>query len=213
MKGPTSMKFKLYYGSGSCSMSCEIAAEEAKFARDSVLIDFDIAEQAAEIEKLNPQGALPVAMIDGKVVTQNIAILEHIADKSPSSHLLAAPGTWERAETMRWLSFTASDLHKSFSPLFGLKNNFTNTTTQADVRNHAITEIHNLFAVAEKQLAGKDYLTGKNFTVADCYFYVVTSWTKWVDISIANYPNLSAYMKRVTERPAVAKVLKQAGLA
>ena len=177
------------------------------------LIDFDVEQDAKEVQQLNPLGALPIAIINGKTMTQNIAILEYIADQNPGSPLLPQTGTWERTEVMRWLSFTASDLHKAFSPLFGLKQIFSQSSTQIEVRQWSEKSIHELLAVAENQLNGKEYLTGSNFTIADAYFYVVVSWTKWVDISISKYKNLESYMRRVTERPAVAKTLKEAGLA
>ena len=208
------MKLKLYYGAGSCSMSCKIAIDEAKLAHEAVLVDFEApGALTAEVAALNPLGALPIMTSDGKTMTQNIAILEYIADNAPGSNLLPAVGTWERAEVMRWLSFTASDLHKSFSPLFGMNSIATSPGAKTDLRNWAVSSIDELFTIAEKQLTGRDYLTGKNFTIADAYFFVVTGWTKWVDISIAKYPNLSAFQTRVAHRPVVAKILKDNGMA
>ena len=53
---------------------------------------------------------------------------------------------------------------------------------------------------------------GKQFTVADSYAFVVSGWTKWLEIPLTPYKNIEAYMARVASRPAVAKVLKAEGL-
>jgi glutathione S-transferase len=64
----------------------------------------------------------------------------------------------------------------------------------------------------DQQLAGKDYLMGKTFTVADAYLFVVVGWSKHVGIDTSKYPNLSAYLARVGARPKVQEALKAEGL-
>jgi glutathione S-transferase len=193
-------------------MSCEIALVEAKIPHDSVLIDFDDAAQAAEVGRLNPAGALPVLTEGGKTLTQNIAILEYFADRHPQSKLLPAPGTWERAETMKWLSFVASDLHKAFSPLFGLNAMTNDANTRSEVRKWCVASVNEHLAIVDHQLSNNPFIAGQTFSAADAYLFVVAGWGQWVDIPIAPYKNLSAYMGRIAERPAVHQVLKDAGL-
>jgi glutathione S-transferase len=205
---------KLYYSSGSCSMSCHIGLEEAGLAHTAIQIDFD--KQTKDLDealKLNPLGVVPVIVTDqGKTLTQNAAILEFIADAKPSSHLLAASGTFERAETMAWLSFVASDLHKSFGPLFQIQAVTANEAGQKDVRTWAETNVKKYLAHVDQNLTGRDYICGKQFTVADAYLYTVVGWCKYVNIKTDEFKNLNAYMNRVTERPAVQRVLKAEGL-
>jgi glutathione S-transferase len=209
------LSMKLYYSPGSCSMSCHIALEEAGLNYTPVEVDWEKHNAASEeLERLNPQGAVPVLVTDqGKALTQNLAILEYIADSKPSSHLLPEAGTWERAEAMRWLSFVASDLHKSFSPFFALESMTSSEPAQAEVRKWAIDNMKGYCKTIDAQLAGKDYLTGKTFTAADAYLFVVAGWSKWVEVSLEEFKNLSAFMSRVYQRPAVQKVLKMEGLS
>ncbi len=62
------------------------------------------------------------------------------------------------------------------------------------------------------RLNGRSYVMGDQFTVVDGYAFIVASWTKFVDISLAPYPNIQTYLARMASRPAVAKVLKEEGL-
>ncbi|MEO7163819.1 MAG: glutathione S-transferase family protein, partial [Bdellovibrionia bacterium] len=76
----------------------------------------------------------------------------------------------------------------------------------------ALRNIKDYLAYLDQRLSGKDYLTGKTFTVADSYCFVVVGWAKGMDIPLTPYKNLQAYLARVSQRPAVHKVLQEEGL-
>ena len=205
---------KLYYSAGACSMACAIAFEEMGIAHEAILIDWEKAEgPLAELNKLNPLGAAPVAVTDsGKVLTQNIAILEHFADLQKSTQMLPALGTFERANVLQWLSFAATDFHKSFVPLFAINGVSKNETTRNEVLAWGVKGVHENLAYLDQALAGKEFITGAQFTIADCYLFVVCGWTKWVEIPLDSYKNVTAYMARVYQRPAVQRTLKKADM-
>ncbi len=205
---------KLFYSPGSCSMSCHIALEEAGLPYEAIRVDWENPNASlAEMERLNPLGVVPVLVSEqGKTLTQNAAILEYIADAKPSSHLLAPVGSWERSETMAWLSFVAADLHKAFAPLYALKRMSNSESGRAEIKSWAVNQIHSLLSHVDNQLQGKDFLTGKNFTIADAYLFVVVSWSKDLKIQTTAYSNLSATLDRIYRRPAVQNVFKAEGI-
>jgi glutathione S-transferase len=205
---------KLYYSAGACSMSCEIAFEEMGMKHEAILVDWDKNQNVDELNRLNPLGVAPVVVTDkGKTLTQNTAILEYYADMNANSKMLPAQGTAERAETLAWLSFAASDFHKSFNPLFALKTISQNESAQKDIRAFGVGMVEGYLKHLDKNLEGKDYIMGKQFTIADCYLFVVSNWTKYMDIKIDSYKNLTAYLSRVYARPAVQRTMKKAGLS
>lgn len=200
---------KLFYSTGACSTSCHIAIEEAGLAYTPVEVSWDRNENVAELEALNPLGVAPIlVMDDGRVLTQNAAILEYIADKAPEKGLLAAQGTWERVQTISWLSFVASDFHKAFAPLFSASAMATATESQDQIKAFAKTKVVEYLNHLEDKLTGRDYITGQQFTIADTYLFVVLGWCKWMEIDTKSFQNVSSYIKRVYARPAVQKVLK-----
>ena len=71
----------------------------------------------------------------------------------------------------------------------------------------------NRFAFLDKELAGKQYLMGDQFSVADAYLYTVTRWAKPMAIDLSAYPNLVAHNARVNARPAVQEALKAENLS
>ncbi|MCY1371758.1 Glutathione S-transferase GstA [compost metagenome] len=62
------------------------------------------------------------------------------------------------------------------------------------------------------QLAGKQYLMGDQFTVADGYLFTVTNWAKPLGLDVSGLANLAAYRERVAARPGVQAAMKAEGL-
>ncbi|WP_186647137.1 glutathione S-transferase family protein [Fluviispira vulneris] len=201
---------KFYFSTSTCSTSCHIALEELSLEYTPIEVSWKRDQNVAELNKLNPLGAVPVLISSqGKTLTQNTAILEYLADQNPTAQLLAAHGTWERSETMSWVAFVASDLQKAFTPFFQAKDISQSETAQKEIKDFAAKKINSLLEHIEKNLAGKDYIMGNQFTIADAYLFTIIGWTKWVQISTLNFKNITNYMKRVYERPAVQSVLKK----
>lgn len=200
---------KLYYSTGSCSMSCHIAAEEAGIPYEGIEVSWERNVNVDALEKLNPLGVVPAAVNEkGGVLTQNAAILEYIAGQKPASKLLAPAGTWERAQTLSWLSFVAADFHKAFSPLFMASLISQNPQAQDDVKKFARNQINGYLKHIDQNLAGKQYITGDDFTIADAYLLTVLGWCKWMEIDTSPYANVQGYTRRAIARPAVRKVLE-----
>ncbi len=207
---------KLYYSAGSCSTSCHIVLEESGLRYEAIAVDWDNANDpnVALVTKLNPLGTLPIFLTDqGKQLDQNLAIQNYVADQAPDKKLLPAAGTLERAEALNWLSFVAADLHKSVGALFSLPYISQDNAIREKVKTFMLGKANETIAYMDAKLAGNDYLMGKTFTAADAYAFVVLGWTKWLEIPLTPYKNIQSYLARVAARPAVAKVLKEEGLA
>jgi glutathione S-transferase len=204
---------KLYFSTATCSTACHIAMEELGLDFIPMEVSWKRDLNVTELNKLNPLGSVPVLISEQeKTLTQNTAILEYLADQKPSAHLLAEQGTWERSETISWLAFVASDLQKAFSPFFQTEKMTKSESAQKEIKDFTTERIQVLLTYIEQKLAGKDYIMGKQFTVADAYLFTVLGWTKWVKISTLEYKNITSYMKRVFDRPAVQRVLKKEDL-
>jgi glutathione S-transferase len=124
-----------------------------------------------------------------------------VADQVPNKNLAPANGTLPRYRLQEWLTFIGTEIHKTFSPLF-------NPATPEDAKAMFRDKLASRFEFVDRQLEGKEYVMGDHFSVADAYLYVVTRWTKPMNIDIARFKNLSAHNARVEARPAVQEALK-----
>ena len=199
---------KLYYSPGACSLSPHIVLRESGLAFDLVRTSTKThkMEDGTDFYSINPKGAVPVLEIaNGERLTEGPAIVQYIADQVPQKQLVPPAGTMARYRVQEWLNYITSELHKAFGPLYV-------PTMPADGKEVLKGWIAHRLKWVDSQLAGKQYLTGDTFTVADAYLYTVVNWTKHVGISTDELPSLLAFMARVGARPAVGEALKAEGL-
>jgi glutathione S-transferase len=199
---------KLYYSPGACSLSPHIALAEAGLTVDYVKVNLreKKTEAGDDYLKVNPKGQVPVLGLDGGgVLTEGPAIVQYIADKAPNAKLAPANGSNERYQLQEWLNLITSELHKSFSPLF-------NPTMPEEAKNIFRERISKNLAYINGQLAGKDYLMGSQFTVADGYLFTILRWAIGQKFDLNQYANLKTYFDRVSARPKVKEAMLAEGL-
>jgi glutathione S-transferase len=199
---------KLYYSPGACSLSPHIVSRELGIPVElkKVNVKDKTVEGGGDYWKVNGRGYVPALELDdGHVLTEGPAIVQYLADRKPEAGLAPKAGTTERYQLQEWLNFLTSEIHKGFSPLF-------KPNTPEEYKKISKENLANRFDWLDKQLAGKDYLMGKGFSVADAYLFVLLNWTKFQNIDLARWPNLSAYQARVGARPKVQEALKAEGL-
>ncbi|PHV05635.1 glutathione transferase GstA [Janthinobacterium sp. BJB412] len=207
---------KLYYIPGSCSLAPHIAIRE--LGLDATLLKVDHrrhrSEDGADFLDVNPLGYVPILELDdGSRFHEGPAILQYLADQKPELGLAPRNGTLQRYRLQEWLSFLTSEIHKGFIPLLyaGLAGKYVET---------AKPKLQQRFAWIDAQLAGRQFLLGDGFSVADAYLFALTGWGQaaWLkstfkaDIHFDALGNLQAWYQRVRQRPAVQQALKAEGL-
>ncbi len=199
---------KLYYSPGACSLSPHIVSREAGIPVELKKVNTKdkTIDGGGDYWKVNGKGYVPTLELDnGQLLTEGPAIVQYLADQKPDSGLAPKAGSIDRYKLQEWLNFITSEIHKQFSPLF-------KPNTPEDYKKIAKENLATRFDWLDKQLAGKDYLMGKTFSVADAYLFVVLNWTKFQQIDLTKWANLSAYHARVAARPKVQEALKAEGL-
>ena len=199
---------KLYYSPGACSLSPHIALHEAGLAYTPVLASTKShqLQDGTDYYGINPLGYVPLLELDdGTRLREGPAIVQYIADQVPDKKLAPAHGTMERYRLQEWLTFIGTEVHKGFSPLF-------NPATPEEYKAMARQSVLQRLQWVDSQLAGKQYLMGDQFTVADGYLFTVSNWHKFTGLDISGLANLQAFMGRVAARPAVQAAMKAEGL-
>ena len=199
---------KLYYAPGACSLAVNIALHEA-----GIPFELDRVDNKAKVTKggdnfwdVNPKGVVPVLKLDnGETLTEAAALLQYVADQAPAAGLMPKAGTMDYYRALEWLVFVSTELHKQFTPLF--KDN-----TPGDYRVIAKENVLAAFKFADAHLAGRQWLAGGSYSVADIYLFVVSNWARFQQIDVAQWPNVKALQDRVRARPKVQEAMKAEGL-
>jgi glutathione S-transferase len=199
---------KLYYAPGACSLSPHIALLEAGLPYDLVKVDLraKTLENGDDYLKINPKGQVPALALDsGELVTEGPVIVQMIADNAPAKNLAPARDSAERYKLQEWLTYTNGELHKNIGPLF---NPALSDEAKGVFKDRAMGK----FKYIDGQLAGREYVMGKQFTVADAYLFVMLAWAERMKFDLSGLNNLLAYKGRVAARPKVQEALVKEGL-
>ena len=199
---------KLYYSPGACSLSPHIVLHEAGLAYEPVLASTKTHQLAdgTDFYTINPLGYVPVLELDdGTRLREGPAIVQYLADQAPHKNLAPAHGTLGRYRLQGWLTFIGTEIHKTFSPLFV-------PGTPEDYKPQVKQRLLARLQWVDSELAGKPYLMGEQFSVADAYLFTVTNWGQYVGLDISQLKNLVAYRERIAARPAVQAAMKAEGL-
>lgn len=196
---------KLFYSPGTCARAVRIALHEAGLPFEGVLASTKTHKlpDGTDYYTINPKGYVPLLELDdGERLTEAQVILQWVADQVPGRKLAPPAGTMPRYRLMEWLSFVSSEVHKQFSPLF-------NPSYPEEGKQINRAKILQRLGWVDTQLAGRQYLMGDGFTVADAYLYVISGWTAPMKIDISALKNLVAYRERVGQRPSVQRAVKE----
>ena len=199
---------KLYYSPGACSLSPHIALCEAGLPYDLVKVDLKAKklENGDDYLKINPKGQVPALTLDsGELVTEGPVIVQMIADQVAAKNLAPARDSAERYKLLEWLNFVGTELHKNFGPMFS-------PVLADDAKAFFKDRVMGKFKYLDGVLAGRDYLMGKQFTVADGYLFTMLAWADRMKFDLSAMPNLLAYKARVGARPMVQQALTKEGL-
>ncbi len=197
---------KLFYKAGACSLSPHIVLNECglSYASEAVDLVTKKTETGSDYLAINPKGSVPALLLDdGQILTEGAVIVQFLADRAPEKKLAPPMGSMERYRLMEWLNFIASDLHKTFGPLF-------NPKVPADAKAVFKDILAARLAAPARVLADKPFLMGDAFSVADAYLFTVLNWAPRVGLELP--PSLAAYLTRVAARPAVQATLVAEGL-
>lgn len=200
---------KLFFFPGACALASQMILREAGLKFDLVKIDSTSKtyDNGKDFNAVNPKGYVPVLEFDnGEHLTEGVAILQWVADQVPEKNLIPKAGTMERYRAIEWLNYISTEIHKSFSPLFGALK------AKEPMPERALAHLRRRLSFADEQLKKTPFLMGEQFTVADAYLYNVARWTRVMKIDISEMTGLIAFLDRVSERPSAQASVEAEGI-
>lgn len=165
------------------------------------------AHQTDDFRRKNPLSLLPVLELeDGRVLRESMAICRYIEEMHPEPNLFGADA-WERAQIEMWNRHAELELLWPISQVFRNSHKFwVGRIKQApDFADVMREQLAARFEWLDGELAKRQYMASDRFTVADITALCALDFGKVSDIRINSetHPNLSAWYRRVNERPSV----------
>ncbi len=197
----------LYGQPGSGNMVVEAAFAEAAIAYDMVRVQkagdgrFDPGFLA-----LNPRGQVPALKLpDGSVMTETAAMLLHLADAFPAAKLAPVPGSPERAQHDRWLTFAHANLYEGILRLFYSDRYASETSAVPAVKEAARLYVLQHFEIYEAALGAGPFHFGDKVQMLDLMIWMLAGWVDQAALA-ATCPKVLRLCAAVSARPAIGPV-------
>lgn len=196
----------LYFSPMACSLATRIALYEA--GGEARFLEVDppsktLLHDGSDFHRVNPLGLVPTLRTDdGVILTENAAILQHVAERFPDSPIAAETGL-ERSRLQQWLCFIGTELHKSlFQPLLSKK-------APAEAKAYALENGRSKVDHLARHLEGREFLLDR-FSVADAYLTTVLNWTMVIpQLDLDQWPAIKAYHSRMRQRPSIVRAVTE----
>ena len=202
----------LYYHHMTCALASHIALQESGLAFEAICTDPHTPEERAELQNYNPTGTVPALMADGKLITENVAIMSYVADSIDAGVLLPTDPVL-RAQTLSFIAWGASSVHIAFRQMARPQNFTTDPASKDGIAAMGREVYWKYLERIDARLAGSKWIMGEQFSVADGYAFRFYTWGKLASLPVETLGNFTAFYERMLERPAVKAVLEREAAA
>jgi len=205
------MSLRLFYSPGACSIVPHIALEEAGADFEPVKVILAEGQHLTpDYLAINPHARVPALGTDRGVISENIAILNYIADEYGAAGSVPRGDPYAAAHCNQLLGWCASTVHISFAQVWR-----ANRFTRDESAHPAIIEggrenLEQQFAEIN-QLSGEGWLAGGEFSGADSYALIFFRWGKRIGMDMGRFAQWAALNERTLAREAVQRTLEREG--
>ena len=210
------MSLKIYGIAASRASRPLWVAHELALAYEHVPVNYQNGgTRTPEFLALNPNGHIPVVEDDGVVVWESMACALYLAEhyKGPDGLSLAAHNKAESAEILRWTFWAMTECEKDALTILMHTLVMPADRRKPELAAEAVRRMAAPLRVIEQPLAGSDagaagraYLAGERFTVADIAVASVLAWLRPAPELLAACPATDQWLTRCLARPAQLQV-------
>ena len=200
------MKITLYYAPSTCALAPYVTLTEAGADFEVRPLNHRKRENfSPEYLKINPKHKVPSLVVDGKVLTENVAIHQWVHRTFPHARILPAD-PWDELQAISLHSWCASGIHPYLSRINNPQKVCDVTGTSDSVVKIATEFLFEAFKLGNDLLAGREYFFD-HFTAPDAHFFWCCRRATQMGVDISGFPNVTAHFKRMQERASVKKLL------
>ncbi|MFO0617648.1 MAG: glutathione S-transferase family protein [Polyangiaceae bacterium] len=203
------MSITFYYAPMSSATRVHWALEELGIPYEKVKVNLAEKEQKRpEYLALNPNGKVPTLVVDGKPMFESLAMLLFLGEEYGVDKGLFPKAGAARADAFTWMAWASVSVHDIIVRLIKNGERVPEEQRNAKAREAAIAEAHDHLAVLDAHLAGKEYILGDTFTLADCASASFVPFLGRLGVDSGKYANIQAWVGRCMTRPALGRAMQ-----
>ena len=198
---------KLFHSPGACSLVPHIALEEAGADYEPVRVMLAEGEHLKpEYLAINPHARVPALATDQGTITENVAILNYLADRFGAAGSVPRGDDYVAAKCNELLGWFASSVHISFAQIWRAARFTDDESIHPQIQLGGRQALEKQFAEIEGK-CGDGWLVGDRFTAADSYALIFFRWARRIGMDMAAYPGWAALNQRLLAEASVQRAV------
>jgi glutathione S-transferase len=204
------MSLKFYYSPMSSATRIHWALEELGIPYEKIRVDLAAGDQRKpEYLALNPNGRVPLLVVDGTPIFESLAILLYLGERYGVDKGLYPAPSLARAEALKWMAWAQATLLDAGGRL--LRN--ASDRFPAEQRNEKAAEaakkdLGELLGILDCELEHKEYLIDAKFSFADLALAGYMPFLARLGADLGPHKHIQAWLARCTARPALARAMQ-----
>ncbi len=184
------MSLTFYFAPMSTASITEAVIAELGIPCDRVELNISAGDtKKPEFLKVNPNGKVPAIVHEGTAIWESSAITMYLGEVfGVDAQLYPALGP-QRGEAMKWIAWSNVTL-----------------AAAAIAMEKAKAYLADCLRILNDGLAGRSFLIG-DYSLADTHLQAMVGWISSTEVDLAAFPNVTEWLKRCYDRPAIAKLM------
>jgi glutathione S-transferase len=202
------MSMTFYYKPMSSATRVHWVLEELGVPYEKVKMNLDGDQKKPEYLKLNPNGKIPLLVIDGHPIFESLAQILYLAEAHGEAKGLFPKLGIERAEAFKWMTWVSVSVHDAIVRVILNGDRVPEEERNPKARERAVNELGGYVAILDQHLAGKSFVMGEAFSLVDCTTAGIVPMLTRFGVDTSTYKNVQAWTGRCMSRPALARAMQ-----
>ncbi|TQF67451.1 glutathione S-transferase family protein [Pseudoalteromonas luteoviolacea] len=198
--------YTLFYYPRNASLAPHFVLEALKVPYQLELVDRKKqAHKSAQYLTLNPTGRIPTLVDEEFVLFESGAICLYLAEKHPESQLIPSQPE-KKGEFYQWLMYFTTTVQAELMIYSYPERHTQSALMYDDIVKTQQSRLVSMFEIINRHLAGKHYVVNDQFTVCDCYLFMLCIWADELNKPPLQFEHLANYLRSLAKHPVIKKV-------
>ncbi|MCF2856043.1 glutathione S-transferase family protein [Pseudoalteromonas sp. SMS1] len=198
--------YTLFYYPRNASLAPHFVLEALNVPYQLELVDRKKqAHKSAQYLRLNPTGRIPTLVDDDFVLFESGAICLYLAEKHPES-LMIPSDPHKKGEFYQWLMYFTTTVQAELMIYFYPERHTQSALMYDDIVKTQQSRLVSMFEIINRHLADKNYVVDDQFTICDCYLFMLCVWADELNKPPLQFEHLSNYLRFLAKHPVIKKV-------
>ncbi len=199
--------YRLYAAPNTYAMIAHAILEEVGVAYELVWVEIFTDRPDPDVLAASPHARVPALVDENGAICEAGAIALYLAERHPDADLAIPIGDPRRGRFLQWMSYLSSSLQPDVIIQFHPEFYAADAEAQAKLKAASLQRLRRTLQTLDEALDPGPYFFADRLTICDFGLAMQAIWPEIYPGPIDDYRNLKRLVERVTERPAVQRVL------